>query len=381
MSTSIPLVLITGATGFIGSRLCEVMSFLGGFQPRAFIHSTASAARIARLPLEFVTGDLCDRASVEKAIQGCSAVVHLARGDKQVMRNGLENVLRAAAKHHVSRFVHVSSVAVYGNSPPPGSVSESAPAKRTDNAYGNEKLEQELLVLRYSRTCSLPTVILRPPNVYGPYSTFTLGLVGKLRSGKLALVDGGQNPCNLVYVDNLVQALLLSIWKKDAVSEIFFVTDAETITWERSLQDMAHALGLSLPRVERQELAQEPKKHVLRESLRVLPRVLLSGEMRSVVRQVPLIHSMENSLYRAFQALSPETQEGIRLRINGPPRLHQKGETPSRFDAADNVIAAQNRRVAHSSAKARRLLGYTAPISYQQGMCLTEAWMRSARIL
>jgi nucleoside-diphosphate-sugar epimerase len=249
MNISTPKILITGATGFIGSRLCEVLSFLGGFCPRAFVHSTASASRIARLPLEFAIGDLCDPASVERAIEGCGSVVHLARGKKPVMQKGLEIVLRAAVKHRVSRFVHVSSVAIYGNEPPPGSVAESAPAKRTDNAYGNEKLEQEQLVLRYNKRYSLPSVILRPPNVYGPYSPFTLGLIQKVRSRKLALVDGGQNPCNLVYVDNLVQALLLSLWKEEAVSQTFFVTYAETITWERCLEDTAQLLSSPLPRV------------------------------------------------------------------------------------------------------------------------------------
>jgi len=75
-------VLVTGAGGFIGGRLCEVMSLTGHFRPRAFIHSTASAWRLTRFPMDLFVGNLCDRGQVEQAIQGCDAVVHLARGHK-----------------------------------------------------------------------------------------------------------------------------------------------------------------------------------------------------------------------------------------------------------------------------------------------------------
>src|SRR5262245_1632509 len=98
-------VLITGATGFIGGRLCEVMALTGAFESRAFVHSTASAGRITRFPLDFVIGDLCDRKSVDCAMRGCDAVVHLARGHKAVMLRGLENVLQSAVDHNISRFV------------------------------------------------------------------------------------------------------------------------------------------------------------------------------------------------------------------------------------------------------------------------------------
>jgi len=189
-------VLITGATGFVGSGLCEVLFLTRCVDARVFIHSTASAARIARFPLDFVVGDLCDRNAVAKAVEGCDAVVHLARGTTRVMQKGLRNLLTAASAHRVSRFIHMSSVAVYGNNPPDGSASETEPAHKTDLAYGNAKLEEEELVFTFSKRFALPVVVLRPPNIYGPYSGFTLGLIDRIRSGKMGLVDGGKNPCN-----------------------------------------------------------------------------------------------------------------------------------------------------------------------------------------
>lgn len=357
------------------------MALTNAFTPRALIHSTASAARITRFPMEFVLGDLCDKKSVDSAMQGCDAVVHLARGDNPVMREGLENVLRAAAGHGVSRFVHLSSVAVFGNDPLPESATEDSPAKRTDNAYGNEKLAQEHRVLRWGRRASLPVVILRPPFVWGPSSYFTIDLINRIRSSNLALVDEGLNPCNLVYVDNLVEAILLAIWKPEAAMQTFFVTDSDGVSWGQCLEGHAALLNRSLPHIRQADLVDPPKESYLGESIRALPRVLLSGELRKLLKQVPMIRSIESVFYAGFQSLSRDTQENLRLRISGPTVIRKKDSRLNKVFSRDNIHSAQSRKVAHSNERARRLLGYTAPISYAEGMTLTEAWLRYARVI
>ena len=77
---------MTGATGFIGGRLCEVMALSHAFEPRPFVHTTGSAWRIARFPLDFALGDLGDGRAVDRAMDGCDAVVHLARGNDEIGR-------------------------------------------------------------------------------------------------------------------------------------------------------------------------------------------------------------------------------------------------------------------------------------------------------
>jgi nucleoside-diphosphate-sugar epimerase len=372
-------VLITGAAGFIGSRLCEVLSLTQACTVRAFVHSTGSAARIARLPLDFALGDLCDAASVEKAMDGCDAVVHLARGSTGVMRTGLENLLRAAIRHRSSRFVHMSSVAVYGNDPPPESANEDAPARRTNLPYGNEKLGQERRVRRYTHRHALPAVILRPPNVYGPFSPFTVGLLDQIRGGRLAIVDQGSNPCNLVYVDNVVEAVLLALWKPEAVGQTFFVTDRGSVTWKLCLEHHAAMLGTSIPHVSSADLVAPARERWLRDSVRALPGVLFSADFRRAVRRLPVFRDLEQFAYQRFESLSPSTQQKIRLRLHGPERLD--AASGPRFHANDNFIASQSRKVAHCSDKATRMLGYTAPVSYSEGMALTREWLNSSRLI
>lgn len=374
-------VLITGATGFIGGRLCEVLALNGIERPRAFIHSTAGAGRIARLPLEFALGDLCDRASVIKAVQECDAVVHLARGEPRVMRQGLDNVLRAAVNVKVKRFVHVSSVAVCGSHPPSESSSESVPARSPDTEYGREKLQQEHRVLAYARRYGLPAVILRPPTVYGPFSPFTLGLLERIRSGTIAVVNDGANPCNLVYVDNLVEAVLLALFKPEAVGQTFFVTDPEGVTWGRCLTDHARWAGAELPQLPEGELVRPSRQHPFLDSLRLLPRVLMSAQFRSVVGQVPIARAAEARLYGIFQSLPSEMQQGIRLYVSGPRHPAPGAPAAPRFSTHDPFIAAQLRAVRYSTQKARRILGYAPPVSYHEGMQLTETWLRCAHVI
>ena len=362
-------VLVTGATGLIGGRLCEVMALTGAFVPRPFVHTTGSAWRIARFPLEFASGDLCDRAAVDRAMDGCDAVVHLARGDDAVMRRGLENVLRAAATHRVSRFVHISSVAVYGSEPRADSVGEAA-ATRPDLPYGHAKLEQERRVLRYRKRHGLDIVILRPPNVYGPFASFTVGMVDTIRSHGVAIVDGGRNPCNLVYVDNLVEAILLTLWKPEASGQVFHVTDPEPVSWERCITDHAALVGVGVPRVAAAELVPPGRERLWRDSL----RALADGEVQRSLARIPLVR-------RWFQWLPQPAKQAVRARLRRVEPVRRNGSPERRFRTDHPFIAGQKRTVAHSSGKASRLLGYTAPVGYDEGMRLTEAWLREARML
>jgi nucleoside-diphosphate-sugar epimerase len=357
------------------------MALTGTYTPRAFIHSTATAARITRFPIEFTIGDLRDSASVDRAVEDCDAIVHLARGEGSVMREGLSNLLRAAVRRKISRFVHISSVAVYGNLPPPESVSEDAPIRRCDNLYGREKLGQEKRVLKYARNQGLQAVILRPPNVWGPYSHFSLEMIQKLRKGTLALVSNGQNPCNLVHVDNLVEAILFSLWKPEAVNQVFFVTDDPVISWKQCLEDQAALVKTPLPTVAETDLVVPPVERIWRESLRVTPRVLISGELRQQLRRVPLVRVVEEKLYAGFQCLSVETQHSLRSRLTGGTVPVVKGRSSAPRFVRYGLHSTQLRQVAHSSEKARRLLGYTAPVKYEEGMVLLEAWLHYARHL
>ena len=89
-------ILVTGATGFIGGRVCERLIQDGATRVRALVHNVQHAARIARLPIELCPGDLMDKASLDRALDGMEFVVHLGLGHGAVVWRGTRRLLEAA---------------------------------------------------------------------------------------------------------------------------------------------------------------------------------------------------------------------------------------------------------------------------------------------
>lgn len=232
-------VLVTGATGFIGGHVVQRLISEKRATVRSLARSPAKAHEIAKLGAEVVTGDLADLASLGRAVRGCSVVVHAAAQVSSVPRRetftqsnvtGTENLLHAAARAGVSRFVHLSSIAVFGLAGS-GEVTDQSPRRHSGDAYCDTKLDAEEVVLRVNRENRLPITILRPSAVYGPGSThWSIIPLKRIKKGKMFLVDGGQGLLNYVYIDNLVDAILLASEDDNALGEAFIVNDGAT-TW------------------------------------------------------------------------------------------------------------------------------------------------------
>jgi nucleoside-diphosphate-sugar epimerase len=189
-------VLITGATGFIGCRVAEVLSNRAGYAVRALVHKPGNASRLARLPVEMIQADLRDKAAIEAALAGCDAVVHCAigttYGDHKQIRavtvGGTENLLAAVqANKKIRRFVHLSSLSVYGDEVR-GTIDESIkPSPSKNDKYGRTKFAAEQLVIAAARQ-GLSSIVLRPGCVYGPFgATFTSRPLSYLKNGRLVL--------------------------------------------------------------------------------------------------------------------------------------------------------------------------------------------------
>lgn len=222
-------VLITGATGFIGSRLCEKFALHYRLPYRALVRNFTKASRIARLGSEMVPGDLSSAASLQTALNGCDAVVHLAFSDA---RNADAALLAACRQANVKRFVHVSSMAVHGPNPDPGCAREdTATIGRYNERYSDAKASAEKAVQR-AMNAGLPGVILRPTIVYGPHSPFVLRVVQDARKGSISLIDNGAGVCNAVYVDDVCDAVCAALHSDNAVGKAMFVNADRAVTWK-----------------------------------------------------------------------------------------------------------------------------------------------------
>jgi len=244
-------VFLTGATGFIGSHVVRRLVLDKHAAVRALVRDPRKAQSLCKLGVEVVEGDLNDFPTLERAVRGCSVVIHAAAQVSAVPHRevfeqsnvaGTENLLRAAAGEAVARFLHLSSIAVFGLAAR-GEVTDHSPRQHSGDPYCDTKLDGEETVWRYRRANHLPTVILRPSGVYGPGSThWSVIPLKRIKKGRMFLIGGGRGLLNYVYIDNLVDAILLAAEDERAVGEAFIVNDGAT-TWREYFAAYARMAG------------------------------------------------------------------------------------------------------------------------------------------
>jgi len=242
-------VLVTGASGFVGRRLVERLVLEAGAFVRAMVRSYGAGGPLARFPVELVRGDILDRASVREAVAGCEVVFHCATGTSWILRErrrveieGARNLLEEALPVG-ARVVHLSSLLVYGVTPD-GDLDESAPRMKTGDLYADAKLAAEQIIATYARR--LPVTILQPTAVYGPWAgVYGTSILRALRTSRVPLVDGGRGICNVVYVDDLVTALLAAATREEAVGETFLVSGPDHVTWKSLYERFSRMLGVT----------------------------------------------------------------------------------------------------------------------------------------
>jgi nucleoside-diphosphate-sugar epimerase len=245
------LCLITGATGFIGGHLARRL-VREGCSVRCLVRASSDTSRLGRLDVQLAVGDLTERSSLARAVEGCRYVLHCgalvsdwATTEEIVETNvtGTRALLEACVQASVERFVHLSTTDVYGH-PGGASVDEAYAAKRFRNWYAQTKLDAEAEVRRVGEAHALDAVILRPATVYGPGSLDVVGEIAHaIRARRMLLVDRGRAIAGLCYVENLVDAALLALRHDAAAGHAFNVTDGLAITWKRFTDDLAAGLG------------------------------------------------------------------------------------------------------------------------------------------
>jgi nucleoside-diphosphate-sugar epimerase len=242
-------ILITGATGFIGSRVIESLLTLGFRELRCLVRPSSRAERVQALSqrsgsgvrVEVMKGNLLSCKDCDAAVKGIKVIYHLAAGTgtksfaEAVMssvvttRNLLDASLRERA---LRRVVNVSSFTVYTNTNKPhrNVLDESCPVEEhpelRGDAYCYAKVKQDELVISYGRQFGIHYVIVRPGYVYGPGKQAISGRVGIDTFG-FFLHLGGSNRIPFTYVDNCADAIALAGLKKGIDGEVLNVVDDE----------------------------------------------------------------------------------------------------------------------------------------------------------
>jgi len=238
-------VLITGAAGFIGSRVVECLVDRGFRNLVCFVRHSSELdgieTIIARRPLgariEVFKGNLLSREDCEAACKDVAVVIHLAAGTGEksfpdAFMNSVvttRNLLEASLRHaRLRRFVLVSSFSVYTNRQKSRHLDESCPIEEKPelrgDAYCYAKVKQEQIVKEYGKNFGIPYVVVRPGSVYGETKGEIVGRVGIGTFG-FFLHLGGPNTIPFTYVDNCADAIVLAGVVKGVDGEIFNVLD------------------------------------------------------------------------------------------------------------------------------------------------------------
>ena len=251
------LVLVTGATGFIGPKLVESLLRHGFRNLRLFVRPSSDVTRLEAITrkfsegarVEIIKGNLLSREDCMAAARDVAVIFHLATsGDKSfagAFMNSVvttRNLLDASIQHaQLRRFVNISSFAVYSNCNKSRwkTLDETSPiepqAAFSGDAYCFAKVKQDEIVIEYGDKFKIPYVIVRPGSVFGPGKESITGRVG-IDSFGFFLHMGGSNRIPFTYIDNCADAVVLSGIKPGVEGEVFNVVDDNLISSRKFLR-------------------------------------------------------------------------------------------------------------------------------------------------
>jgi nucleoside-diphosphate-sugar epimerase len=318
-------LFVTGARGFIGQAVAKRWADSGG--PTAGVDLADDPER------EVIAGDITVRGSWERALTDAGVVIHTAAlvsnaydldTSWRVNVLGTRNALEAAATAGVKRFVHISSVRAFSDLGFPAGVTERHPVRPDGNPYVDTKIASEQVALQAHAAGEIEVTIIRPGDVYGPGSRpWTLLPLEIIRSRRFLLPAMGRGVFSPVYVDDLVDGLLLAATRPEAAGHVFTIAGPSPVT----------------------------------------TREFFSHYFRMLGRRGPICAPTSVAVGAARLVGAAERLRGERTEINAASMLYLA------------------RPGGYSIEKARRLLGYEPTVDLDEGMRRTEAWLREQSLL
>jgi len=320
-------ILVTGANGFIGSRL--VASLLNdNHEVRGLVRKTSNLKLLQGLPVELTYGDVAEPDTLDAAVEGVDIVIHTAGAVMdwgeldyftKINVGGTQHIALASERAGVKRFVHISTVAVHGFDVRHATEDHPKPDSYVAVYCSTKKMAEDWLHTFIPQT-SMEVSIVRPGNVFGPHDEkFIAPYLDFIEKGGFVYVNGGKQFTCPTYIENLVYGIQLAAFHPAAKGETFLITDGLDIDWRQFTDSVVSKLGLPLPR-------------------RSVPHGLVYGVAAAMEGVWKLLGKRDAPLL-------------TRYRINNAGKDYH-----------------------FSVEKARRLLGYAPPVDFQTAVERTVEW-------
>jgi nucleoside-diphosphate-sugar epimerase len=251
MTEKRPSILITGANGFVGARLCR--KFINeGFIVYAGVRRTADLSRLSDLTVQLRYGDMTNPDSLPEMVAGVDYIIHNAGVVKvknkktffDINETGTENLLKATVEYNpnVKKFIYISSLAAAGPSIGNNPVSEADEPKPL-TTYGHSKLAGERKSLSYADR--IPVLSIRPPGIYGPGDTEILSFFQTVNNRVKPFIGNCSRKLQLVHVDDLCRGIFMAMISDTNSGEIYFIADKDAYSMKELINNLQTAIGRS----------------------------------------------------------------------------------------------------------------------------------------
>ena len=317
-------------------RLCERMDEQGAQQYVPLVRSADTAAALRQRWPKLIIGDLLNAAQVNKALEGCDAVIHLAHDGRGPAAT--RQLVERAVERGIKRFVHVSTMSVHGPAPGPEAAHEAtARIGRYDHDYSDSKAEQEEIVQAAHDRGDLPVVILRPTIVYGPRSHFVSQIIEQARSGTVTMFDRGVGVCNAVYVDDVCDAIDAALTHNSALGQAMFINGDHSVAWGDFIKSFA-----------------------------------------ALVEPAATMVSLSSADALAYWSTHPQLQKsGLPHRIAMKLKRLAGWQAPVAPWPPLGRVQRETFPVQFANSKAKQLLDWAPKVDFKEGVALTRAWLAS----
>jgi nucleoside-diphosphate-sugar epimerase len=243
-------VFVTGATGFAGRHLCRML-INKGHKVRALVRTTSNTAALYDLGVDIVAGDIREKSSFSTAVKGSEIFYHLAAVYREaklsaqdymdVNFKGTKNAVKTAAEAGVGRFVHCSTIGVFGDTGTTPAT-EDRPFGDPKDSYNRSKIEGELIARELFEKLNIRGVVVRPSAGYGPGELRYLKLFKRIKRGRFVMIGSGKTLYNLAYIDDLCEGIILSGTHPQAGGQIFNIAGEENISLNQLVCKIAAAV-------------------------------------------------------------------------------------------------------------------------------------------
>jgi len=243
-------VLVTGATGFIGSHVADKL-LAKGYDVRCIARKTSNLRWLDGKNFEIVEASLDNPESLIKAVEGVDYVYHVAgltfaRNYEEFLkgnRDATANLISVVEKHapNIKRFLFVSSQTVVGPAKSLYEPVDETTPRNPITSYGRSKKEAEDVVLSYKD--KIPFTILRAPAVYGPRDTAIYDIFRTVKMGLGTMVGFRDKYISLIHSEDLSRGIIEAAESEKTKDEIYFVSSEEFYTWKQLINIIAEKMN------------------------------------------------------------------------------------------------------------------------------------------